>query len=179
MKIIRLCCALAILFTFGGWKPAKIEFGVNWMTFEEATVLHKENPKKILIDLYTNWCGWCKVMEKNTYSKEDIANYINENFYPIKFDTESQKPVEFNGHTFKFLPDAGRRGTHSVAMAVTGNNLTGYPMTVFMDEKLRIIQSISGYLKPAQLEPILLFIGGDHFKTTSWEDFRKNSKSSF
>ena len=152
---------------------------VKWLTFEEATKLHEQEPRKLLIDLYTDWCGWCKVMEKNTYNKTQIAEYINENFYPIKFNAESTAPVEFNGHTFEFLPEAGRRGTHSIALAVTGNKLTGYPMTVFMDEQLRIIQPISGYLKPAQMEPILLYIGGGHYTTTEWEEFKQSQNSSF
>lgn len=151
---------------------------VKWLTFEEATALHKKEPRKLIIDLYTDWCGWCKVMDKNTYSNPVIASYINENFYAIKFNAEQKEPVEFNGHTFEFLPDAGRKGTHSIAYAVTGNNLSGYPMTVFMDEELRIIQPISGYLKPNQMEPILEFIGGEHYKTTKWDDFKKNHKSS-
>ncbi|MEP0987868.1 DUF255 domain-containing protein [Ekhidna sp.] len=151
---------------------------VKWLTFEEAMVLHEKEPRKLIIDLYTDWCGWCKVMDKNTYTNPVIATYINENFYPIKFNAEQKEPVEFNGHTFEFLPDAGRKGTHSIAYAVTGNNLSGYPMTVFMDEELRIIQPISGYLKPNQMEPILKFIGGEHYKTTKWADFKKNHKSS-
>ena len=150
--------------------------GVKWLTFEEAIALHEENPKKLLIDLYTDWCGWCKVMDKKTYSKAEIANYINENFYPVKFNAEQQEPVEFRGRTFNFIAQ-GRRGVHELAAALTRNQLS-YPTTVFMDEELRIIQSIAGYLKPDQMEPILLYIGGGHYTTTKWEDFKKNNKTS-
>lgn len=150
---------------------------VKWLTFEEAMVLYEQEPKKLLIDLYTDWCGWCKVMDRNTYGNAVIASYINENFYAIKFNAEQKEPVEFNGHTFEFIPNAGRKGTHSIAYAVTGNKLSGYPMTVFMDEQLRIIQPISGYLKPNQMEPIITFIGEGYYMNTKWEDFKKNHKS--
>lgn len=150
---------------------------VKWLTFEEAMELHEKEPRKLLIDLYTNWCGWCKRMDKSTYGNQVISSYINENFYAIKFNAEQTEPVEFNGHTFKFIPEAGRNGTHEIAYAVTGNKLSGYPMTVFMDEELRIIQPISGYLQPQQMEPILNFIGGGHYKSTKWDDFKKNHKS--
>ena len=156
--------------------PQTEESGVNWLTFEEAIALHEEEPKKLLIDLYTDWCGWCKVMDRETYSQEEIADYINENFYPVKFNAEQKESVEFKGHTFNFVAQ-GRRGVHELAAALTRNQLS-YPTTVFMDEELRIIQPIAGYLKPQQMEPILEFIGGDHFKTTSWDDFKKNHKSS-
>ena len=151
---------------------------VKWLTFEEAMELYEKEPKKLLIDLYTDWCGWCKVMDKNTYGNQVIASYINDNFYAIKFNAEQKEPVEFNGHTFEFIPNAGRKGTHSIAYAVTGNKLSGYPMTVFMDEELRIIQPISGYLKPDQMEPIITFIGEGHYMTTKWDDFKKNNKTS-
>ena len=152
------------------------EAEVKWLSFEEAIAMHEQAPKKLLIDLYTDWCGWCKVMDNKTYSKKEIADYINENFYPVKFNAEQKESVEFRGHTFNFVP-SGRRGVHELAAALTRNQLS-YPTTVFMDEELRIIQPIAGYLKPDQMEPILLYIGEDHFKSTKWEDFKKNHKSS-
>ena len=115
-------------------------------------------------------------MDRETYSKTEIANYINENFYPVKFNAEQKASVDFNGHTFEFVP-SGRRGVHELAAALTNNKLS-YPTTVFMDEELRIIQPIAGYLKPAQLEPILLYIGDDHFKTTKWDEFKRKNKTS-
>lgn len=165
----------AFLILMTGSKPVA-EAKVNWLSWEEALVLHEKTPKKLLIDLYTDWCGWCKVMDNNTYSKVEIANYINENFYAIKFNAEQTEPVEFNGHTFKFIP-SGRRGVHELAAALTKNQLS-YPTTVFMDEELRIIQPIAGYLKPEQMEPILLYIGDNHYTSTNWEDFKKKNKTS-
>lgn len=175
MKILRIILSTILILSLGSWKQSEVA-EVKWLTFEEAIALHEQNPKKLLIDLYTDWCGWCKVMDRNTYSQEDIASYINENFYPVKFNAEQKESVEFRGHTFNFVAQ-GRRGVHELAAALTRNKLS-YPTTVFMDEELRIIQPIAGYLKPDQMEPILLFIGGDHFKTIPFEDFKKNHKSS-
>jgi len=175
MKVLRITACVLLLLSIGSWKAVDNE-EVNWLTFEEAVALHKENPKKLLIDLYTDWCGWCKVMDRETYSKKEIADYINTNFYPIKFNAEQREAVEFNGHTFNFVAQ-GRRGVHELAAALTNNQLS-YPTTVFMDEELRIIQPIPGYLKPHQMEPILLYIGDNHFKTTEWEEFKKSGESS-
>ena len=176
MKTFRIVVGLGILFVFSGWNTIEDAEEIKWLSFEEAMELHEENPKKLLVDLYTDWCGWCKVMDKKTYSKVEIANYINENFYPVKFNAEQKQEVEFNGHTFKFIP-SGRRGYHQLAAALTNNKLS-YPTTVFMDEELRIIQPIAGYLKPEQMEPILLYIGDDHFKTTKWDEFNRTNKTS-
>jgi len=176
MKKLRAFFAVCILLVTSGWNTVDKTAEVKWLTFEEAVALHKENPKKLLVDLYTDWCGWCKVMDRETYSKAEIAQYINENFYPIKFNAEQRQDVIFNGHTFEFVA-SGRRGYHQLAAALTNNKLS-YPTTVFMDEDLRIIQPIAGYLKAAQMEPILLYIGDDHFKTTKWQDFTQNNKTS-
>ncbi|GAB4235304.1 MAG: hypothetical protein Tsb0034_09410 [Ekhidna sp.] len=175
MKALRLGLGLVLILSLSSAAGVDEE-KVNWLTFEEAIALHEKNPKKLLIDLYTDWCGWCKVMDKKTYSKVEIANYINDNFYPVKFNAEQKEPVSFNGHTFEYVP-TGRRGVHELAAALTRNQLS-YPTTVFMDEKLRIIQPIAGFLKPEQMEPILLYIGGSHYTNTKWEDFQKNGKTS-
>lgn len=176
MRVLKYLFVSVIFLSLSAFDGPKTE-EVKWLTFEEANELYKNEPKKLIVDLYTDWCGWCKRMESNTYTNPVIASYINENFYAIKFNAEQKAPVEFNGHTFEFIPEAGRNGTHSIAYAITGNKLSGYPMTVFMDEELRIIQPISGYLTPSQMEPILSFIGGGHYQTTKWEDFKKDHKS--
>lgn len=175
MKLKKYVLGLFLVASLSAFAPAE-EPHVEWLTFDEAMALHKENPKKLLIDLYTDWCGWCKVMDRETYSHAQLSAYINENFYPVKFNAEQEEEVEFEGHVFKFVP-SGRRGYHELAAALTKNKLS-YPTTVFMDEELRIIQPISGYLKPKQMEPILSFIGDDHYKKTPWDDFKKEHKSS-
>ena len=178
MKAIKYFLSLFFIVTLSSWNsPKQVQVGkVEWLTFEEAIALHNENPKKLLIDLYTNWCGWCKVMDRETYSNARLSAYINENFYPVKFNAEQKEAVVFDGHTFNFIP-SGRRGVHELAAALTRNKLS-YPTTVFMDEELQIIQPIAGYLKPNQMEPILNFIGGDYYKSVPWAGYKKEHKSS-
>jgi len=162
---------IALLFVLLGLYSFAQDDQINWVSFEEAVELNKKNPKKILIDIYTDWCGWCKRMDKDTYEKAEIIKIINEKYYAVKFNAEQREPIEFDGHTFKFVP-SGRRGVHELAAGLTQNKLS-YPTTVFMDEKMRIIQPLAGYMNAAKFLPILKFIGEDHFKNTSWEDYQK------
>ena len=150
---------------------------VNWLTFEEAVERSKTEKKKIFIDVYTDWCGYCKVMDKNTFSQTDIAQYLNENFYPVKFNAEQKQDIEFRGHTFKYVP-GGRRGYHQLAASLLNNQLS-YPTVVFLDEEFNMIQPIPGYQKPKEFDKIIKFIGDDHFKSKSWQEFQKVYQSPF
>lgn len=162
---------LTLVFIFVGLQSFAQTEHINWLTFEEVVELNKKKPKKILVDIYTDWCGWCKLMDKDTYKKPVIVKIINEKYYAVKFNAEQREPIEFDGHTFRFIP-SGRSGVHELAVGLTQNKLS-YPSTVFMDEQMRIIQPIAGYMKPKVLHPILKFFGEDHFKNTSWEEYQK------
>ena len=150
---------------------------VKWMTFEQAVEKSKTQKRKIFIDLYTDWCGWCKVMDKNTFSEELIAAILNEKFYPVKFDAEQREDVIFQGFTFKFIPN-GNSGVHQLAVSLLNSKLA-YPSQVFLDEEFHIIQPIQGYQKPDEFHKIIQFIGEDHFKTTKWIDWQKIYKSPY
>ncbi|WP_421870028.1 thioredoxin family protein [Marinoscillum sp.] len=150
---------------------------IEWLSFEEAVAKSKKEPRKLLIDIYTDWCGWCKKMDKEAYANDVIAEYINKNYYPVKFNAEQKADIEFDGHTFKFV-NQGRRGVHELAAALTNNKLS-YPTTVFMDEDFRIIQPIPGYMDAKALEPIITYIGDDKYKQkVAWQEYQKNFKSS-
>jgi thioredoxin-related protein len=159
---------------FLGFSSPDPEPKVKWLTFEEAAALAEKNPKKIFIDVYTDWCGWCKVMDKNTFANEKIANYLNENFYPVKLDAEQKEDIVFRGHTFKFVP-SGNRGYHQLAAALLNNRMS-YPSIVFLDEQFNMIQPIPGYQPPQEFEKLMTFIGDNHFKSTKWEEYKKNFK---
>ena len=63
---------------------------MKWYTIEEVQALNEKDPKPILVDVYTDWCGWCKVMDRKTFANADVQAYIQENFYPVKFNAEQK-----------------------------------------------------------------------------------------
>ncbi|MDO6738238.1 DUF255 domain-containing protein [Wenyingzhuangia sp. 2_MG-2023] len=126
---------------------------VNWISFEKAIELAKINPKPIIIDVYTDWCGWCHRMDATTYSNEKIVDYINDNYYAVKFNAEQKEVIEYKGETFNFIDD-GRNGVHELAYVLLRGNL-GYPSTVFLDKNTNYIEVVPGFLQPTQMEKSL------------------------
>ena len=150
---------------------------VKWYTFEEAVKESTVTRKKIFIDIYTDWCGWCKVMDRNTFTDSAVAKLLNEKFYPVKLNAEQREDIVFDGHTFKFV-EGGRNGYHELAAALLNNKMS-YPTVVFLAEDFKIIQPLPGYRKADEFHKIAKYIGDDHFRSTSWEEFQKTYKSPY
>lgn len=161
---------------------AGVAFGqeaVEWMTFEQAVDKLKDQPREVFVDVYTDWCGWCKVMDKNTFSDPRVAKLLNEEFYPVKFNAEQHEDVIVNGTTFKFVP-SGANGYHELAAALLNNQLS-YPTGVFIDESFKKVYPMPGYRQPEEFYKLLAFFAGDYQNggDKAWEEFEKAYKSPY
>ena len=151
---------------------------INWVTIEEMQQLAAENPKKIFVDIYTDWCGWCKRMDANTFSHPQIAEYINENYYAVKLNAEQDEPIVFRGQEYVNENPGQRRSSHNFARALLQGRMS-YPSVAFFDEELNLITAIPGYREPRQFEPVLVFFSEDHYLTNpNLDEFIKNFEGS-
>ena len=148
---------------------------VKWYSFEEAVELNKNEQRKIFIDVYTDWCGWCKKMDATTFSNPTIAEILNKEYYAVKFNAEQKDSITFQGHTFKFIPSGGR-GYHELAAALLRNKLS-YPSLAYLNEQNELITPWPGYKTPVELEVILKFIADDAFLSQTLEEFQKSYKA--
>jgi thioredoxin-related protein len=151
---------------------------VAWMTIEEAMEKSKVEKKKIFVDVFTDWCGWCKVMDRETFSDPEVAKVLNEKFYPVKLNAETKKEdIVFNGTTFKYVETSPGRGVHQFAAALLQNQLS-YPTVVFLSEEFGMIAPMPGFKKPEEFHVSLSFVASDAFKTMSIEDYVKKTYKS-
>jgi len=147
---------------------------VQWMTIEQAIAQSNIQKKKIFIDVYTDWCGWCKRMEKTTFQTDEVAKILNEDYYPVKFNAEQKEPISFNGKVYKYIK-SGRKGYHEFAGYLLDNHFS-YPTVVFLDENLSTIQAIPGYRKKKEFALMASYFGKDYHKKMSWETYNKKNK---
>ncbi|HCN12875.1 MAG TPA: thioredoxin family protein [Chryseobacterium sp.] len=154
---------------------------VKWMTLEQAIAAQQEKPKKIFIDFYADWCGPCKIMDKNTYGHQEIANFLNENYYVVKFDAEGKESVTVFGRIFsnpEFSSGKKRNSMHDFTKFM---NVNSVPSIVFLNEQSMPITNINGFLTAKELDPYLRIISSDEYKKfksrAEWENYQRKMKS--
>jgi len=166
MKYILL---FALLLATGTLSAQKIE----WITMNEAVAAQANNPKKIFVDMYTNWCGPCKLLDRNTFSNKDVIKYINANFYAVKFNAEGNEVITVaNGQTFKnpgYDPAKAQRrnSSHQFARYM---GVRAYPTVLFIGEDGNLINRVKGYKTPQQMELYLKFFGTDLWETVNTQE---------
>lgn len=148
---------------------------IAWLTVEEAMEKMEKEKRPILIDLYTDWCGWCKVMDKETYSNGKVIAYIEENFYPVKLNAETRKVISFRGGEFKYKPEYK---VNEFAALLTQGNLS-YPSTIILPADGTPPQTIPGYLKVPDMELVLRYFGDGHYGKTDFQAYHKSFKNTW
>ena len=147
---------------------------INWVTLEEAVELQKKKPKKIMMDVYTNWCGPCKMLDRDTFHNKDVVDYVNKHYYAVKFNAEGDESVNFKGNTYtnpNYDPAKANR-RNSVHQLARYFSIRSYPTIVFLGEDAEFLTPVIGYKKPQQLELYLkLFKEGDYKDFKSQADF--------
>jgi len=160
--------------TLKAQEPAKIK----WYSIEEAVKLNKKHKKKFFIDVYTDWCGWCKKMDSGTFTDPVIVEYMNKNFYAVKLDAETQDTIVINEQTYVSSNPGGKRASHNLAIALLNGKMS-YPSFVFLDDEVKLITVLPGFNPPEKLEPVLHFIADEKYKDIAFDQYLNTFKGSF
>ena len=165
LAIIIVLSTLSMAYAQGENAPLK-QYSIN-----EIRQLSAQKPKKLVIDVYTDWCSWCKKMDKSTYQNEGIIQQINEDFYFVKLNAETRDSIFFDNKTFTYK---NQYKANELALALLNGQMS-YPSTVFLDEKFALLTVVPGYLTPKDLSPILKYFGKNFHLKMKWDEFIKTN----
>ncbi len=169
LKYLLLTCLMA------HFASVAAQTEIRWVEFPEAIEQARLENKKIMVDIYTQWCGWCRVMDQKTFHHDEVVNYVNDRYIAVKFDAEYTEDIEFNGKTYSYVR-RGKKGYHELAAELMRGRLS-YPTIVFIDENLNVIQPIPGYQNPYDFQMILQYFADDFFRRTPWDRFTMQYKN--
>ncbi|MDB5274661.1 MAG: hypothetical protein JWO58_3028 [Chitinophagaceae bacterium] len=136
---------------------------IKWLSYDEAAKIAAKKNKLIMIDTYTTWCSWCKVMDKSTFSDADIAKYMTKKYVAVKLNAEGSTTIHYKG-----VPLTEREFANKIL------GVSSFPTTVYLDSKQDVLSAVPGYLEPKKYKQVLVFFAEDHYKTTTWPEFEKN-----
>jgi len=167
--LVMLLLGISV-FAFIPHSQPKTGSNIKWMTIEEAYALNQKTPKKFVIDVFTDWCGWCKVMDKKTFTNPAVADFINQNYYAVKLNAEQKEDIVLGKDKFSYVSQ-GDRGYNQLAASLLRNQVS-YPTVVFLDEKMQLIQPVPGFMEAPAFHQVITFFGGDYYQKESFEQFK-------
>lgn len=163
MKYTSIITILIVSFICMSASLRTQEESIKFMSYDEAVKEAERKHKLIFIDVYTSWCGWCKVMDKSTFTDADVMKYSSKKYVAVKLDAEGAKTIHY-----KNIPLTEREFAQKILQ------VSSYPTTVYLDHKQEILSNVPGYLEAKVFKKVLVYFAEDHYKTTSWQEFEKN-----
>ena len=143
--------------------PARAgERGLVWTSFDEGMDRARREDLPVLVDVYTDWCGWCKTMDSKTYGDEKVAKYLNERFVLIKLNPEKDGTITYKGKIYE-------ASYFSQAIGVNG-----YPATAFFESNEDLVTLVPGFVNAVEFLKILEFIGDKYYQKMTYPDFLKS-----
>ena len=130
MSLLKYCLYAALMLVCGTSEAQDIK----WMTWEEAVAANGKAPRKIFVDVYTDWCGWCKKMDVSTFKEPAVVAMMNKHFYAVKLNAEQKETIMWQNEEFQWMP-GGRGGANRLAYELLEGQFS-FPSFVMMDSDI-------------------------------------------
>lgn len=165
MRTIKILVALLFMsYPFFPISAQESDGNIKWLSFEEAVKMNKQEPKKFMVYVYSNNCGWCRKMENETFSDSVIVDYIKHHYYPVKINKNIKKKIHYDNRSFSFLPanPANNTGGYHELIAILLQGRLAFPSIAYMDEDMVYLGVDRGYKSvPSFLERLKLIGNGE------------------
>jgi thioredoxin-related protein len=142
---------------------------IQWVSLEEALQRGPEERKKIMVDIHTERCRWCIIMNDKTYRHPEVVRYVNQHYIAARFNAEDNGPIQYKGKTYN-MTRQGKRNCHELAIEIMRGRIS-YPTIVFLDEQLNVIQPLPGYRDAEQYLMVLRYYAENHHYHTPWNKY--------
>ena len=156
-----LIASVAAAIVWGLAGPAQAA-GPTWKDWNSGLKDAVAASKPVVVDVYTDWCTWCKRMDKDVYARADVRDYLSQHFVTVKLNAEYTTPARYQGkqYTSRTLAERFR--------------VNGYPTTIFLRPAGDRPVNVPGYVDAERFLLILRYIGDGHMdRGVSYDDFVK------
>ena len=143
---------------------------INWLSIDEVQAKMRQEPRKVFMDMYTDWCGWCKRMEATTFHNPNVVKYMNEKYYCVRFNAERKDTIRFMGKYYYFDPE---KKANTLAYEFMRGQLS-YPTGIFLEERFQNPIPVPGYQDVKTWEVIVKYIGDNAYKGQNFQDYQKS-----
>ena len=140
--------------------------GLKWRSWDVGLKESGTAKKPVLVDVYTDWCGWCKRMDRDVYGKTEVSDYLAKKFVVVKLNAESESPASYDGRPYT---------ERSLA---TKFRVNGYPTTIFLGTSGEHLVNVPGYVPADDFLVLLRYIGdGAYQRGITFDQFKKSGGS--
>ena len=133
---------------------------VEWKEFNRGIEIAKKEKKYVIIDFYTDWCGWCKKMDNLTYSDREVQRLLSSHFVSIKINAEDEL------HSLVY-----ENKTYTYAEFTQYLGINGFPTTVFLDPDGKAITKVPGFIQKEKMAKILNYFSSESYKKQTFDEF--------
>jgi len=166
MMVLASLAVLSSISCAGSKKetPKAAAGSVVWLAWDQAMSDAQSQGKFIVVDVYTDWCHWCKVMDEKTYVDPAVAGLMKESFVAVKLNAERANPVNFKGKAYTEM-DLARNF-----------DISGFPTTMFLASDGTVIGKIPGYIEAPMFKKILEYLTSGSYKSMSLDQYLSGKK---
>jgi thioredoxin-related protein len=138
--------------------------GMAWRAWDRGIEESRTSGRPVLVDVYTDWCGWCRRMKAEVYTRPEVRDYLEEHFILIELNAEASDPARYEGKAYTSRSLAARFG------------VSGYPTTVFLRPGGDHLVSVPGYIESPRFLQVLRYIGDGYMdRGVSFQDYTKQT----
>jgi thioredoxin-related protein len=135
---------------------------LRWYQWTEGVVATQASGKYMLVDVYTDWCGWCKKMDRTVYGHPRVQQLLAANFIPIKLNAESTNLITNGTNQYTEQEWAKMLG------------VTSYPTILVYNKQFQLVSRFSGYKEPERFIRYLKYICEKYYTQYSFQEYLKS-----